>query len=61
MAGLLGVKQSRQFKIYRLDPPAIFRFNGKLYKEFYDIDMDKNFWVEIKEEDAEHLLHVNGH
>lgn len=61
MAGLLGNGPSRRFKVYQTDFPAIFRFNGKLYQEFYDINEDQNFWIEIKEEDAERLLHVNGH
>lgn len=61
MASLLGFKPSRHFKIYRSEFPAIFRFNGKLYQEFYDIDNDQELWVVISEEVAEHLLRVNGH
>src|SRR4051812_1167331 len=38
MPGLLGNGAHRNFKIYRTEFPAIFRFNGQLYQEFYDID-----------------------
>lgn len=50
--GLLGMRPSRNFKIFRTDFPAIFRFNGKLYQEFYDIDTMEDSWVEITEEEA---------
>jgi len=59
MAGLLGFKPTRQFKIYRTEFPAIFRFNGKLYQEFYDIDEDQSLWVEINEEEADRWLKEN--
>lgn len=56
MAGLLGVKPSRNFKIYRTEFPAIFRFNGKLYQEFYDIVKNEELWLEMDEEEATHWL-----
>jgi hypothetical protein len=61
MAGLLGNGPSRRFKVYQTDFPAVFRFNGKLYQEFRDVDVEQSLFIEIKEEDAERLLHVNGH
>lgn len=54
--GLLGLKVSRKFKIYREAFPAIFRFNGQLFQEEYDIDAGENRWVEITEETAERWL-----
>jgi hypothetical protein len=53
---LLGNKPSRKFKIYREEFPAIFRFNGKLFQEFYDDVIDERLWVEIDEQTAERLL-----
>lgn len=50
---LLGIKDGRKFKIYREEFPAIFRFNGKLYQEEYDIDRNEHRWVEISPEYAE--------
>jgi len=61
MAGLLGLKPTRQFKFYQTEFPAIFRFDGKLYRELRDIDDGQSMWIEIKLEEAERLLHVNGH
>ena len=58
--GLLGVRPSRQFKPYRMEFPAIFRFNGKLFQEFYDIDEARIIWVEISPEDAEPWLIAKG-
>lgn len=52
MAGLLGNKPSRNFKIFRTDHPAIFRFNGRLYMEFFDIDVNQHVWTEIGESEA---------
>lgn len=56
MAGLLGNKISRNFKIYRTDFPAIFRFEGVLYQEEFDIDFNEARFVEISEENAERWL-----
>lgn len=53
---LLGIGLSRNFKIFRTEFPAIFRFNGRLYQEFYDIDTDENLWVEINVETAKRWL-----
>lgn len=58
--GLLGVKPSRNFKIYRTEFPAIFRFNGKLFQEEYDIDFDEDCWVEITEEEAMRWLEAKS-
>lgn len=55
---LLGTKPSRKFKIYREDFPAIFRFNGQLFQEFYDIDQNESLWIEISPEYAERWLKV---
>lgn len=49
---LYGVTPSRKFKIYREEFPAIFRFDGGLYQEFYDIDANIALWREITEEEA---------
>jgi hypothetical protein len=49
---LLGLRDSRQFKIFRTEYPAIFRFDGKLFSEEFDNDGDLQFtevtaeWVE---------------
>jgi hypothetical protein len=56
MAGLLGTKPSRKFKIYREEFPAIIRFNGKLYQEHYNIDTMEDAFVEISEGEAERWL-----
>lgn len=53
--GLLGLRPSRHFKIYRQDFPAIFRFNGKLYEECFD-DYSQVEWREISEDGAIELL-----
>lgn len=58
MAGPLGVKRSRKFKIYREAFPAIFRFDGQLYQELYDIDANETKWVEISVEHAERWLNA---
>lgn len=59
MAGLLGHRPSRHFKIYREEAPAIFRFNGKLYVEdVYHIDRNEIRWVEISEKEAMQLLNI---
>lgn len=50
--GLLGMKPSRNFKIFRTEFPAIFRFNGHLYQEIFDIYVEENLWVEIGESEA---------
>ena len=52
MAGLLGNGPRRQYKVYRTEFPAIFRFNGMLFQEHYNIDTMEDSWVEITEEDA---------
>lgn len=54
--GLLGMRPSRKFKIYREEFPAIFRFNGALYQEHYSIDLNEHEWIEISEEDAKRWL-----
>lgn len=54
--GLLGMRPSRQFKIYRTEFPAIFRFNGKLYQENYIIDNDDFAFVEIDVAEAQRWL-----
>lgn len=54
--GLLGLGPSRNFKIFRTEFPAIFRFNGKLYQEFYDIDEEQHIWIEVSEETAQRWL-----
>ena len=56
MAGLLGIKISRQFKIYRSEFSAIFRFSGKLYMEVYDTVEDTTGWEEVDEAMALHFL-----
>lgn len=58
--GLLGMRPSRNFKIFRIDFPAIFRFNGKLYQEFHNIDTMEDSWVEITEEEAMRWLKNQG-
>lgn len=58
--GLLGVRPSRQFKIYRSEFPAIFRFDGKLYQEHYNIDTMVDEWVEITEDEAIRWLKAEG-
>jgi hypothetical protein len=54
--GLLGLRPSRQFKIYRTEFPAIFRFNGRLYQENYDIDNDDFAFVQIDVAEAQRWL-----
>lgn len=53
---LLGAKNSRKFKVYREDFPAIFRFNGTLFTEEHNIDTGESTWVEIAPETAERWL-----
>lgn len=50
--GLLGFVPVRNFKIYRSEFPAIFRFNGKLFQEHYNIDTMVDEWMEIDEAEA---------
>ena len=52
MAGLLGMKPSRNFKIYRTEFPAVFRFDGRLFQERFDVDANEVLWVEIDEPEA---------
>jgi hypothetical protein len=59
-AGLLGVTPSRRFKIFRSEFPAIFRFNGALFEEFYDIDANEHLWVQISEDEAQRWLKAKG-
>lgn len=55
--GLLGMRPSRHFKIFReKEFPAIFRFNGKLFMEYYNIDDDETVWREVQEETAMRYL-----
>ena len=56
MAGLLGNRPSRKFKVFRETFPAIFRFDGELYQEEYDIDTMQNRWIQITPEQAERWL-----
>ncbi len=53
---LLGNGASRHIKIYRETWPAIFRYNGRLYQEHYDVDNDVHSFVEISPEEAERWL-----
>jgi hypothetical protein len=57
---LLGVRDRRKFKIFRSEFPAIFRFNGRLFEECFDIDGNKDRFVEITPEYAQHLLETRG-
>ena len=59
MAGLLGTKPSRNFKIYRTEEPAIFRFNGKLFMEQITGE-DSIRWVEVSEELATVFLEAKS-
>jgi hypothetical protein len=54
--GVLGMRPARKFKILREEFPAIIRFNGKLFQEFYDIDADKWCLTEITEKQAKPWL-----
>ncbi len=54
--GLLGMRPSRNFKIYRREFPAIFRFNGVLFQEFFDIDNNETKFLGITEEAAKRWL-----
>jgi hypothetical protein len=56
MAGLLGNSPTRHFKVYRTKFPAIFRFNGKLYMEHYNIDQNVKEWIQIEVAEAERWL-----
>ena len=58
MSGLLGMKPGRNFKIFRTEFPAVFRFNGRLYQEIFDVITCEVLWVEVNEEDATKLLTV---
>lgn len=53
---LLGVRDSRQFKTYRTEFPAIFRFNGQLYQEAYNIGSGEERFIPIEPEHAEQWL-----
>lgn len=52
---LLGVQDSRQFKIYRTEDPAIFRFNGKFYVEDFDRHYERCF-IERSPEFVERII-----
>lgn len=56
--GLLGYRPTRHFKIFQEKFPAIFRFNGKLFQEFYNIDANEYLWHEISEQDANRWLQI---
>jgi hypothetical protein len=56
MVGLLGLRPSRKFKILREQHPAIFRFNGQLFMEDYNIDQNVDLWIPIPEEYAQQWL-----
>lgn len=56
--GLLGTRPSRNFKLYQTKFPAIFRFNGKLFMEHYNIDTMVNEWVEVSEEYVKRWLKI---
>lgn len=58
--GLLGMTPSRNFKIYRTDFPAIFRFNGKLFMEQVNTATMEDRWVEISEKAAGRWLKTKG-
>lgn len=60
MAGLLGNAPSRNFKIFRTEFPAIFRFNGKLHQEFYDVNNQESVWMEVSEEVAKPWLEASA-
>jgi hypothetical protein len=60
MAGLLGNAPSRKFKIYREEFPSIFRFDGRLYMEDFDIDSNQQRWIEISEEYAQTWLKASS-
>lgn len=53
---LLGNGANRSFKLYRTEFPAIFRFDGQLYMEHFDIDHDVEGFLKVKPEHVEHLL-----
>lgn len=53
---LLGTTDSRNFRIYRTKFPAIFRFNGQLFQEHFNIDTNVQEWIEITPELAEPWL-----
>lgn len=56
MAGLLGNRPSRRFKIYQEErEPAIFRFNGSLYIEGTD-ERGRPIFREIREAIAAEML-----
>jgi len=54
--GLLGMRPSRNFHIFRSDFPAIFRFNGKLFREETNTLTGEDRWREISEETAMRYL-----
>ena len=58
MSGLLVIKSSRNFKIFSLKFPAICRFNGVLYQEFYNIDTNESTWKEVIESDVRPWLEI---
>lgn len=60
MGGLLGNGPSRNFKIFRTHFPAVFRFNGKLYMENFDIDRNVSEFIEVSEENAEPLVRMRS-
>jgi len=60
MPGLLGTKPSRHFKIFREAEPAIFRFNGVLYIENFNLDANQFEFVSISEEGAAPWLAANA-
>jgi len=57
---LLGNKDSRKFKIYREEFPAIFRFDGKIFSEGFDIDHDEIKFQEVTPEWAEEQLKASS-
>lgn len=59
VSGLLGTTPSRNFKIFRTEFPAVFRFNGHLYQERYNIDTDELLWVEVDEDEVKRWLQSN--
>jgi len=49
---LLGNGPSRNYKIYRTEFPAIFRFNGRMFIESFGTDEDDISFTEIEPEQA---------
>lgn len=56
---LLGMRDSRHIKVFREEFPAIFRFNGRLFIESFDIEQDVDQFVEVSPERAEYWLNNN--